>query len=128
MNKLKIVFKVIEFSLYAIALAISIILSFYFKGNEYALYSVVYTLIALGLLEVVLLLVRVTNKDIIKSLIPYTHVAYMVTSILCYYVLKYATHYEEFKILYWSLYLGITLIAVIVAIILNYKLKKNKVK
>ena len=67
MNKLKIVFKVIEFSLYAIALAISIILSFYFKGNEYALYSVVYTLIALGLLEVVLLLVRVTNKDIIKS-------------------------------------------------------------
>nr|MCR5231215.1 hypothetical protein [Acholeplasmatales bacterium] len=76
----------------------------------------------------VLLLVRVTNKDIIKSLTPYTHVAYMVTSILCYYVLKYATHYEEFKILYWSLYLGITLIAVIVAIILNYKLKKNKVK
>ena len=40
MNKLKIVFKVIEFSLYAIALAISIILSFYFKGNEYACVTV----------------------------------------------------------------------------------------
>ena len=100
MNKLKKIFKIIEFSLYGIALAISIFFACYFKGEESALYAVIFTAIGLGMLQVVLLLVRVSNHDIIRSLTPYCHVAYLVTSILCYYILKYANHYTEYVLLY----------------------------
>ena len=127
MNKLKKIFKIIEFSLYGIALAISIFFACYFKGEESALYAVIFTAIGLGMLQVVLLLVRVSNHDIIRSLTPYCHVAYLVTSILCYYILKYANHYTEYVLLYWILYISLSIVAIIVAIILNYKLKKNKI-
>lgn len=117
--------KIISFILYGIALAISIFFVCYFKGNESSLFAVCYTLIGLGVLEILILLLRVIEKDVIKSLTNYIHVAYIVTSILCYYVLRHAGHYSEFTILYWVLYLSITALAVVICVILNVKLKKN---
>ena len=117
--------KIIEFILYGIALAISIFFVCYYRGSENSLYAVCYTLIGLGFLEIVLLLLRVIQKDVIKSLTSYIHVAYIVCAVLCYYILRHASHYDEFAILYWSLFLSITVIAIVVFVILNIKLKKN---
>lgn len=125
MSKTILALKITSFILYGIALAISVFFLCYYRGGEKSLYATIYTFLGLGLLEVIVLLIRVLEKDIIKSLTSYVHVAYMVTSLICYYVLRYVGHYEEFIALYWILYLALTLIAVVVFVILNFKIKKN---
>ena len=119
------IFKIIEFSLYGIALAISIFFMVFFKLENTSLFGVLYTVMALSFLEVVLLLVRVFYKDLIKSLTPYVHVSYLVVALICYYILKHVDYYESYRLLYWLLYGFLSILALTISIILNYKIKKN---
>ena len=97
----------------------------FFKFDKTSLFGVVYTIISLSFLEVILLLIRVIKKDLIKSLTPYVHVSYLVVSLLCYYVLMHVDFYDDYKLLYWLIYIFVLIIAVCISVILNYKIKKN---
>ena len=125
MKKGLTIFKIIELLLYIIALAISIFFMAFFKFDKTSLFGVIYTIISLSFLEVILLLIRVIKKDLIKSLTPYVHVSYLVVSLLCYYVLMHVDFYDDYKLLYWLIYIFVLIIAVCISVILNYKIKKN---
>ena len=125
MKKGLTIFKIIELLLYIIALAISIFFMAFFRFDKISLFGVIYTIISLSFLEVILLLRRIIKKDLIKSLTPYVHVSYLVVSLLCYYVLIHVDYYDNYKLLYWLLYIFVLIIAVCISVILNYKIKKN---
>ena len=113
-------------ALTAIALGVLAFLMAYFKMGYESFMGAMIVMMSYGFLNIILLLVTVLNKHEIKRLSAAIYATIVAIGVLGYYILRYINHYEEGFIIYWSVYAGITIIAITVLVILNFKLAPQK--
>ena len=98
----------------------------YFKMNQTAYYSVLFSTMGLGLINAIYTLVLVVNDITSKRLTGAIHASTVFIPTAFYYAVRYFKNYMKYRVLYFSLFFGILAITILVLAIINPKLSPQK--
>lgn len=100
-----------------------IALGFYFNFNSSFFYSTIFFVLGIAIGNLIFLIIHLLIETTYKfnKFIPIMHASYLVISALMYYVIEWVGKFDEYKIIYWSVYGGLVAVDLIVFLILSFR-------
>lgn len=122
----KTIINIVQISVILIYVGLVAFFLAFFKMNENAYNALLYSTMGFGLINAILALVRVINDILMKRLTGAIHASTVFIPTVFHYALKYFGHYMEYRVLYFTLFLGILVVTVVILTIINQKLAPQK--